>query len=96
MNKQQYSEARLIFSSNLNVLLMEKGLEHTPDSELAEMINQTWQKQVVHTRTITRWRDGLALPNYVQFGLLADWLDCEETDLLPVKEQECLRGFWRV
>lgn len=83
------------FCHNLNELLAEKGLRDTPDSEIAEMINQTWQKQLVKGRTVTRWRDGQVLPTYTMFGLLADWLDCEESDLLPVKEQECLRGFWR-
>lgn len=88
--------AKRTFCRNLNILLAEKGLRDTPDSQIAEMINQTWQGQLVGAKTVTRWRDGLALPTYTVFGLLADWLDCEETDLLPVKQQECLRGFWQV
>lgn len=94
MNKEQYRDAKTVFSGNLNVLLSEKGLDDTPHETLANMINTTWQKKVVSERTIRRWRNGQALPSYSQFGLLADWLDCEESDLLPVKEQECLRGFW--
>lgn len=83
------------FCHNLNILLAEKGLQDTPDSQIANMINETWQKQIVRARTVTHWRDGQTLPTYLQFGFLADWLDCEESDLLPVKQQESLRGFWR-
>lgn len=95
MNHEKES-AKRTFCHNLNELLAEKGLRDTPDSHIAEMINQTWQKPLVRAKTVTRWRDGQVLPTYTMFGFLADWLDCEETDLLPVKQQECLRGFWCV
>lgn len=84
--------AQDFFRNNLHEILHEKGINRKP-----EMIKFIENLAVQNERNITsgiisRWVYEGALPRWTTLEMLADWLDCEVSDLLPSQYHHILKG----
>lgn len=83
--------AQDFFRNNLYEILREKGINQRPKmiEFIGNLANQNHRN--ITSGTISRWIYEGALPRFTTLEMLADWLDCEITDLLPSQYHDLLR-----
>lgn len=95
MNNKLYSPmyaAQDFFRNHLSEVLQEKGAKtNTQMIVYLENLNQQHNCNIPSGAFI-RWLNEGMLPRWTTLETLADWLDCEITDLLPEQYHSLLKG----
>lgn len=94
-NSSSYEELKAaedFFRNNLHEILCEKGINQRPKmiEFIENLANQNHRN--ITSGTISRWIYEGALPRFTTLEMLADWLDCEVTDLLSENYHKLLKG----
>ncbi|MDO5058610.1 MAG: hypothetical protein Q4D82_01555 [Neisseria sp.] len=88
MNEAEH--IRQTFAANLKTLLAEKGITTAGNAR------RVWQKahelfcisKPPNEASLFAWLNGESLPNATNLGKLAEWLDCEQDDLLSETQHD--------